>query len=84
MHTGTGAKSDLTSLTRFMELSSEVAALAMKLGDTEEASLGMKLMETADRISDQVGVAAERAGYTMDEVTRPLWEGTPLNRNAAA
>jgi hypothetical protein len=64
---------DLMALTRLMQLSSEVSALAIKLYDTEEAALGMKAMEIADQISEEAGRGAERAGYTMDEVTRPLW-----------
>ncbi len=37
----------------------------------------MQLIETADKIADEVGVCAERAGYTLDEVTTPLRKSTP-------
>jgi hypothetical protein len=60
---------DLAALTRLMALSCRVADYAQTLdgGDTV-------LMEAADKIAEEVGVWAERSGYTLDEVTRPLWE----------
>jgi hypothetical protein len=67
---------DLTALTRLMQLSRHVAETAEALYGTEEAARGMDLMEIADGITNEVGVWAERCGYTLDEVTRPLWEGT--------
>jgi hypothetical protein len=35
--------------------------------------------ELCDQIAEQVGVLAERLGFTMDEVVAPLWatEATP-------
>jgi hypothetical protein len=66
--------SDLEALTRLMTLSSEISDAAMALYATEEAALGMKLMETADRLADEVGTLAIRSGYTADEVTQPLWQ----------
>jgi hypothetical protein len=36
----------------------------------------MSLMETADRLAEEVGVWAARSGYTVDEVTQPLWRNT--------
>jgi hypothetical protein len=59
-----------------MDLSRQVAAHAVALYDTEELQRGMNLMETADRIAEEVGVWAERCGYTIDEVTHPLWKET--------
>jgi hypothetical protein len=50
------------ALTRLMELSCDVSRAAEALYDTEEAALGMALMEKADRLSDEVGVWAARSG----------------------
>ena len=61
------------ALTRLMDLSCQLARHAMLLYDTAEAALGMTLMETADRLADEVGVWAARSGYTVEEVTLPLW-----------
>lgn len=69
-----GGLGDLTALTRLMALSCRVADLALKLYD-DAPTLGMKMMEAADLISEEVGVWAERSGYTLDEVTQPLWNG---------
>jgi hypothetical protein len=66
--------SDLEALTGLMKLSSEISDAATALYDTEHAALGMKLMETADRLADEVGALAARSGYTVDEVTQPLWQ----------
>jgi hypothetical protein len=73
---GEGLKEDLAALTRLMALSSQVAAHAEALYATEEVQRGMKLMGTADLIAEEVGVLAERYGYTIDEVTHPLWKET--------
>jgi hypothetical protein len=70
---------DLSVLTRFMAFSSELADFAMALYDTEEAARGMKLMEFADKLADEIGVLAARSGYTADQVTAPLWKGTTVN-----
>jgi hypothetical protein len=66
--------SDLEALTGLMKLSCEISDAATALYDTEHAALGMKLMETADQLADEVGVLAARSGYTADEVTQPLWK----------
>ncbi len=54
---------DLAALTRLMALSCRVA----------DAARTIEAMETADKIAEDVGVLAERLGYTADEVVRPLW-----------
>jgi hypothetical protein len=67
---------ELEALTRLMGLSCDVSRLAVTLYDTEQTTLGMALMETADQVADEVGVWTTRCGHTMDEVTRPLWRDT--------
>jgi hypothetical protein len=62
-----------------MALSSKLADCAMALYETEEAARGMKLMEIADKLADDVGVLAARSGYTADQVTAPLWKGNTVN-----
>jgi hypothetical protein len=64
---------DLEALTRLMKLSSEISDAATALYATEQATLGMKLMETADQLAEEVGVLAARSGYTANQVTQPLW-----------
>lgn len=64
----------LAALTRLMDLSCQIAGHAVSLYDTTQTALGMTLMESADHLADEVGVWAGRCGYTMDEVTAPLWE----------
>jgi hypothetical protein len=68
------ATGELKALGRLMELSCDVSRAAVALYDTEQATLGMTLMETADRLADEAGAWAGRCGYTMDEVTQPLWK----------
>jgi hypothetical protein len=63
---------DLAALTRLMGLSCRVADYAQKQSSSE-TKLGMDLMDIADNIAEEVGVWAARSGYTLDEVTRPLW-----------
>ena len=75
---------DLEALTKLMDLSCQVAAHAEALYATEEVQRGMKLMETADLIAEEVGVWTERCGYTIDEVTRPLWRGCCATSSVAA
>ena len=67
-------RDDLEALTRLMGLLSNLARDVTKLYGTEKAALGMSLMETTDQLTVVVGVLSERMGYTMDEVTRPLWQ----------
>lgn len=64
---------DLTALTKLMGLSSAVADHARALCDTKETQRGMRLMEVADKIAEEVGVLVECGGLTIDEVMRPLW-----------
>ena len=64
---------DLEALTRLMELSCKVSDHAQALYGTEEIGRGMELMETADLIAEEVGVWLLRTGYTIEEVTAPLW-----------
>ena len=73
-HEAPGSTTDLEALTKLMDLSCQVAAHAEALYATEEVQRGMKLMETADLIAEEVGVWAERCGHTVDEGTRPLWQ----------
>jgi hypothetical protein len=64
---------ELEGFTRLMKLSCEISDAATALYDTEHAALGIKLMETADRLADEVGMLAAQSDYTADEVTQPLW-----------
>ncbi len=72
------------ALTRLMALSSEIANSAQRLYDTEQATVGMRLMEIADRLADEVGLLTDRSGYTVDEVIAPLWKEATVDTLHAA
>ena len=61
------------ALTRCMALSCEIADSALKLYNTEHVTVGMRLMETADKLAEEVGLLTDLTGYTIDEVVAPLW-----------
>jgi len=65
---------DLEALTRLMELSCELSQAALHC--TDQVMFGKTLMETADRLAEEVGFWAEQRGYTMDQVTLSLWADT--------
>ncbi len=57
---------DLSVLTRLIARCSELADCAMALYGTEEAAQGMKVMEIADKLTDDIGVLAAQSGYTQN------------------
>ena len=73
---------NLNVLARLMALSSEIADSAQKLYDTEQATVGMTLMEIAGRLTDEVGLLTDRSGYTVDEA--PLWKEATVDTLHAA
>ena len=74
----------LVALTSLMDLSCQVAAHAVALYGTEEAGRGMHLMKAADQLAEAVGVWAEQTGYTLDEITAPLWNTQSEDPSSAA
>lgn len=66
----------LENLTELMDLSGQVSALALSWYGTIRVREGMALMQISNQIAEVAGVLTEQAGYTIDEVTAPLW-GSP-------
>lgn len=77
-------RGDLNALTRLMKLSTEISDSALTFYGTERVTAGMTLMGIADRLADEVGLLADRSGYTVDEVTAPLWKEATSNTTQAA
>jgi hypothetical protein len=42
----------------------------------ETAARGLHMLALAEEIEDSIDVMAAAAGHTVEEVYRPLWEGT--------